>query len=279
MSNEHDYLALDWVKGEIEETLKQARQSLEAYVSNPEDSTRMRFCLTYLHQVYGTLQMVEFYGAALLAEEMEQLAQAILNGEVARIDDAEEVLMRSILQLPSYLEKVRTARRDLPVVILPLLNDLRATRGDSLLSETALFAPNISSGKVIAAEQQSGGERVDNPVQLLRRLRQMYQISLVGLIRNSDLVANLGNLAKVLAKLERLAGSSPSAQLWWVSGAIAEGLSNGSIEAGTSIKMLLGMVDRQIKEAIDTQGDSLKGEVPDRCVRLYRDVLQQSAAP
>ena len=70
MGDNHSFLALDWVKGEIEETLKQARQALEAFVENPEDGTRMRFCLAYLHQVYGTLQMVEFYGAALLAEEM-----------------------------------------------------------------------------------------------------------------------------------------------------------------------------------------------------------------
>ena len=70
MGDRHDYVALEWVKGEIAETLKQARQALEAFVENPQDATRMRFCQTYVHQVHGTLQMVEFYGAALLAEEM-----------------------------------------------------------------------------------------------------------------------------------------------------------------------------------------------------------------
>ena len=64
MGDRHDYVALEWVKGEIAETLKQARQALEAFVENPQDPTRMRFCLTYVHQVQGTLQMVEFYGAA-----------------------------------------------------------------------------------------------------------------------------------------------------------------------------------------------------------------------
>ena len=65
MGDRHDYVALEWVKGEIAETLKQARQALEEFVENPEDSTRLRFCLTYVHQVHGTLQMVEFFGAAL----------------------------------------------------------------------------------------------------------------------------------------------------------------------------------------------------------------------
>ena len=144
MSDRHDYVALEWVKGEIGETLKQARQALEAFVENPQDPTRMRFCLTYVHQVHGTLQMVEFYGAALLAEEMEQLAKALMEGRVANQGEALEVLMQAILQLPVYLDRIQTARRDLPMVVLPLLNDLRAARGEKLLSETSLFAPDMS---------------------------------------------------------------------------------------------------------------------------------------
>jgi len=147
MSENHSFLALDWVKGEIEETLKQARQALEAHVENPEDAAQMRFCLAYLHQVHGTLQIVEFYGAALLAEEMEKLCQALINDQVARIAEGQEVLMRAILQLPPYLDRVKQSRRDLPVVLLPLMNDMRATRGESLLSETALFTPDLDAGE------------------------------------------------------------------------------------------------------------------------------------
>ena len=85
MGDNRSYAALDWVIGEIGETLKQARQSLEAYVENTDDTTRIRFCLTHIHQVHGSLQMVEFYGAALLAEEMEHLAQALMNKSVRRL--------------------------------------------------------------------------------------------------------------------------------------------------------------------------------------------------
>ncbi len=75
MADSRNYAALDWVVGEIGETLKQARQALEAYVENLQDSTRIRFCLTHIHQVHGSLQMLEFSGAALLAEEMEATCQ------------------------------------------------------------------------------------------------------------------------------------------------------------------------------------------------------------
>ena len=61
-----DYTTLAWVKGELDETLKQARHALEAYVEDPADVSQMRFCATYLHQVQGTLRMVELYGAAMV---------------------------------------------------------------------------------------------------------------------------------------------------------------------------------------------------------------------
>lgn len=35
----------------------------------------MRACAAYLHQVQGTLQMVELYAPAMVAEELELLAR------------------------------------------------------------------------------------------------------------------------------------------------------------------------------------------------------------
>lgn len=70
MGNRHDYVTLEWVKGEIVETPEQTHQALEAFIEDPQNPTRMRFCLIYVRQVQGTLQIVGFYGTALLTEEM-----------------------------------------------------------------------------------------------------------------------------------------------------------------------------------------------------------------
>lgn len=262
MSDKHSFLALDWVKGEIEETLKQARQALEAFVENPEDEAQMRFCLAYLHQVLGTLQMVEFYGAALLAEEMEALCQALIAGKVARVADGQEVLMRAILQLPPYLERVKESRRDLPVVLLPLLNDIRAVCGESLLSETALFAPDLSAGE--RAPIQMGEDEIDPSA--LKRIRQAYQLALLGVLRNEALPDNLNRLAQVFSRLEKTAGASPLRELWQIGAALVEGVAEKNIDLGTSVKMLLGQIDRQLR----TAGDSQKQRTP---VDLLKNLL------
>src|SRR3990167_9962195 len=85
MVNRHDYMALEWVKGDIAETLKQARSALDAYVETLDDDA-LNQCLAGIHQVHGALQMVEFYGAALLAEEIEELALALQAGHVGQRD-------------------------------------------------------------------------------------------------------------------------------------------------------------------------------------------------
>ena len=51
----------------------------------------MRACLTALHQVHGTLKMVEIEGPVMVAGEMEALAQALMNDQVPDVGHAQEL--------------------------------------------------------------------------------------------------------------------------------------------------------------------------------------------
>lgn len=138
------HAALGWVKPELDETLRQVRNEVEYFVEAPADATRMRLCAGYLHQVQGTLRMVELYAPAMVAEELEQLAVAIGNGEVTERDESCATLMRGSVLLPDYLERLQNGHRDIPIVLLPLLNEIRAARGMAGINESVLlaFAPD-----------------------------------------------------------------------------------------------------------------------------------------
>lgn len=259
MGDRHDYVALDWVKGEIEEVLKQAQYELEAYVETPDDTARMKFCLTYLHQVRGTLQMVEFYGAALLAEEMEAVAQAMLDDNVSNPAEAREVLMQAILQLPNYLEHVKLGHRDLPVVLLPVLNDLRGSRGESLLSETSLFQPSIKVSAPLSTEQSrkfSDKQFID----LVRKLRQMYQVALLGLLKGKDVEHNLTYLQKVTARLAKLLVDTPDESLWSVACSVLEGITGKGISLNSAIKELLKQLEPELKRLVQFGPSQIENE-------------------
>ena len=112
----------------------------------------------------GVLRVVEVYGAALLAEEMEQTSRWMAGSETdaRQYVDGLDALMRSSVQLPTYLERVLGGGRDLALVLLPLLNDLRAVRGAPLLSEGTLLSLNLSSEQAPAARETVAPDRADD---------------------------------------------------------------------------------------------------------------------
>ncbi|MGF6671575.1 Hpt domain-containing protein [Pseudomonas monsensis] len=250
MGDRHDYVALEWVKGEIAETLKQAHQAIEAVLEDPQAFPGLDECLDYIHQVHGSLQMVEFYGAALLAEEMEHLVEALQHERVSHRDEALHLLLQALGQLPIYLDRVQGARRDLPLVVLPLINDLRSARGESLLSETSLFSPQLPQLPPLSAQALALLEPAELP-NVLRKLRQMLQMALVGLLREQDDQTHLEYLAKVFQRLEAMSGDAPLSPLWQVASALVEGMREGAIANSPALRSLFKDADKELKRLLE----------------------------
>ncbi len=245
-----DFSTLTWVKTELDETLNRAKEALKAYVEDTEDTNQLQFCVTYLHQIQGTLKMVELYGAAMVAEEMEWVAKDLIEGSITDVDAAYDVLMQSILQLPDYLERIELGHKDVPIVLLPLVNDLRAVRSEKLLSESALFNPNLDLGvpeRVLENDVSLKGKQLNTA---LLKIRSIYQTALLNWIKNDD-NKGLNNMQLVISKLQMILSPQYLKQLFWTYSGLVEGLLDNSIEDNFSIKQIGGKVDHLIKELID----------------------------
>ncbi|MFK5913362.1 MAG: Hpt domain-containing protein [Woeseiaceae bacterium] len=254
-----DSNTLKWVKSEIDDTLKQAQTSLEAYVEDTDDESQIRFCINYLHQVHGTLQMVELHGAALAVEEMEKLSKAIFDDSVNNKTDAYETLMQGILQIPDYLEHLLAGNPDMPVVLLPLLNDIRAARNEALLSEGALFTPDLS---VDAPAIQNQGVTLDGGLPALaKKLRHNYHLGLLSWFQNKNPKQGLQKIADVMSELVNAAESDEARRVFWIANGLIESLKDDGVDTSVAVKMLLGHVDRQVKKIID-EGELALDENP-----------------
>ena len=276
MGNAIDHSTLNWVKQEIDETLKQARHALEAYVENPADVTQLRFMYNYIHQVHGTLYMVELYGAALLTEEMEKLSQALMADEVSQKDSAYELLMRSIIQLPDYLEKIQSGLRDDPLILMPLLNDLRAARGEHLLSESVLVAPHLKTEVKVPVTRKDTG--MDGQ-QLAKKLRHHFQLGLLGWYRNQDPTGSLKKLRMVLTQLEEGCDEEILVRIFWVASGLVEALLDGGLGASVAMNKMLGQVDREVKRLIDEGENTLaQSASPDLLTNLLYYIIRATSA-
>src|SRR6202035_4335969 len=94
------------VAKELTATLNEARAALEAYAERSDQNVFLEKCADQLHLAHRVLRLVE---------------------------------------VSTYLERVLSGGRDLALVLLPLLNDLRSVRGSPLLSEGTLLLLNLKS--------------------------------------------------------------------------------------------------------------------------------------
>ncbi len=259
--NEVNAQALHIVAQELASTLNDARASLEASLERPGDAAPLSNISDLLKQARGVLRVVEVHGGALLAEEMEHTARFLARGADARQQaDGLDALMRAIVQLPTYLERVLGGGRDLALVLLPLLNDLRAVRGASLLSEGTLLSLNLISEQQPRPQPQDDTAGLTLP-QRARRLRPRFQFALLGLIRGDRVGLRVDTLIEVAEQIEAAATTAPVFQLWWVVGALLEALKSGGLEDSASIKRLLGQADRELRRLYEL-GEDRYAEAP-----------------
>jgi len=256
-----DQTSLAWIKPEIDACLARAAEALERYAENGFQGDSAQLALAELHQVQGVLRIMELYGAALVAEEMERLLAEVIADRVKRMEDALTSLLRASLQLPDYLESLQAGNRDVPIVLLPLLNDLRSCRGEQLLSESVLLIPpadpELPPNLPHPPERLAAGALERN----LIAIRRAWQFALLEWFRGKDSDAGLARIGDLSDELLKVLWVRSARKLWWVAGAVVEALREHTLDASISVKLLFGRLDREIKRLID-QGEGLYAEEP-----------------
>jgi chemosensory pili system protein ChpA (sensor histidine kinase/response regulator) len=250
-------VAVKKVKCEVDAIIEEARAKLEEYVENESDTSLLTEVSTSLVQVERTLQLVHINGAAVLAREMCDVIDGLIDDSIQQQDKAQECLSRGILQMSDYLEYVQAGNKDLPVVLLPLLNDLRGVREAPLLSEHILFFPDLDDIAVPAVSAKIG-----MPAQeYAKKIRYGYQIGLVGIIQNKEIDIAATKMCKVAIRLHQCSTENASRRLWWVTSAIAQALAIEGLTTSMGLASLLGQVDRQIKQFIVLDESSFASQI------------------
>ncbi len=247
-----DYTALGWVKPELDETLRQARVEIEAFAEDPTDASRMRFCASYLHQVQGTLRMVELYAPAMVAEEMELLALSLIEGDSAQRDENCSTLMRGVVLLPDYLERLQSGHKDIPIVLLPLLNELRAARGEKGLNESVLFAPDLHKPLPDAVNNDPSPPRKEREAKAAPLLSQLHEALADWPEQGAPQSAS--ELAGAIDGLVAQAGEEAGRRMLWVAGCVASALRDEALSPSPGLRQAFASVEREARRLFEDDG-------------------------
>ena len=242
MATAREHFALDWIKADLLETLNDARIALDDYAEQGNDEMRMRACLTGLHQVHGTLVMLELKGVTQLADHLEQLAQAMLAKSVEDEAAAGQALMQGILELPGYLDELQRGADDNVSTSMPLVNEIR-----ELMQQAPLVDPAGASLREGASDQVIARFNAIGGPEKVIRIRSAYQNVLLSILKGEDRSAAVGTLGKIAIGLEKVTEGAPLARQWQAFAEFVDSLKKHTGVLESEAVKLLRRVDLEIK--------------------------------
>ena len=256
-----------WIKQEIEQQLKQVNSDLENYsdsLSNEKNSKAssalLKSCRDTLSEIIQTMAMTGIQGGERLTFEMHAVVDGLLTGKVKDHKTSLKVLKKGSFQTVEYLQHLQDGFADLPVVILPLLNELRAARGVELLSELLVFLPEegaIGNGQIGTDEYIS--IIPEKRERTYRHLRMHFQQALLNWFNDTHSDKALQKIQTLSHDLIRIHEAVSIRVLWWLSQALAQGLRDNRLDHGVAVKMVMGNMER----LIDRFSQKDEGELED----------------
>ena len=254
------FASLSLVKEQIDESLKLAETSIEQFVEESGSELQIKTAIEQFAQIKGVFRMINLPGASLLSEELEQLGHKILAHQDRDNDQLLASVTNAIMVLFHYLEYVDTKKRALPVLLIPTINEVRFFLLKPLISESNFYQLNqFPEQWPVLFDQAPDLQQIGTRG---RRLRHMYQVGLLGLIRDENIGTNARTMAHGLTEFAKLCGNAPVSKLWWLALAILEAIEMQKVSMNVTRKALLGLVDRQIKQVINEGDLALNKEPP-----------------
>jgi chemosensory pili system protein ChpA (sensor histidine kinase/response regulator) len=266
--------AISWVRADLDKCLENVRDNLEAFAGDPSRRDSLVAVQEELERLNLTFLTMQQRGAGILTDEMIAVGGHLLHNGNANAEESLNALTDAVVVLPSYLDRLQAGHEDLPILLLPTLNELRATHDESLLSEGTLFAPDLN----VIVPELSGSEAdaiaSNEFAAFSRRIRSLYQGALLGWLKEQSKDSLLEPMQQVCRKLYIRLGRNDLRRLWWIAEKAMQGLRDGSIDNDLPLRRLFARLDLTLK-AMAEGGE--RGPSGDTITALSRALLFYAA--
>jgi hypothetical protein len=252
---------LNLVRKEVDGALDQATVQLEHYAESGNADDLKGF-LGEIQQVRGTFKMLDFRAGERLCEELADTGRSFaqLKGEHRNALDA---FSKAIMILKRYVEMVTNGQLVAPGLLLEVINEVRKSRQEKALPGAYFFMTNLRP-------------KLDIPPAPLhsvlipyRRVRQLFQLGLLGAMRNQDRKGALNIMGRAVSRIEKVARGHQTWGFWYAVKAAIESLNQESFEINTSRVMLMRALDGQIRKLENSDGKLIIEKQPDWLLKEF----------
>lgn len=203
------------------------RQRASAWVEQPTDKNALEQLAAACVECRDVSRLIGSHGVSRLCSEWLELLGGILAQQLDTRMDVAPVALTAAARLEEYIAWLRTGRKDIPLALLPVLNNLRACRHAPLLTEALVVSPEFD----FASPDKPPFEQIETQRQVLGDARLVFVPALLEWLRQRAGTASSGGQEQ--AALQRLSGIcaelADSMQAGWgdlmlAVGALVEGL-------------------------------------------------------
>ncbi|MSQ98902.1 MAG: hypothetical protein EXR85_06360, partial [Xanthomonadales bacterium] len=239
--------AIRWVRQDLDEALQVVRDNLEAFAADTSERAPLKIVQDRLEQLNLTFLTMEQKGASILTDEMIAVGGHMLHNGKANDAESLAALTDAVIVLPSYLDRLQAGHDDLPILLLPTLNELRATYDETLLSEGALFAPQLDVMVPELGGSGSNAVAANDFSVFSNRIRNHYQMGLLGWLKAQSNMALLQPLLQVCNTLHTRLSRHSLRRLWWIAEMTISGFRDGAVDNDLPLRRMFARLDLTLK--------------------------------
>ncbi len=252
MSQVNRLQSLDLILEDVSAETNLAINALEQY-SSTGDKKPLKKALSHIQKLKGVFTLLEMAGAERLLLDAMRLIKTLPKLKPENRKRLLGVITTALARLMRYGEHISQKPYDMPQLLLPSINELRASANVPILSESIFFGPDGSKQrknrqKVFVTSEESAARS--------RHFRQMYQIGLIEVIRQTNLVGGLKMMQKAIGKLDEECPRPHSPNLWWITIALLQAYADNTLSLTKTRLKLFSRLDRQIRK-VENKSENL----------------------
>jgi hypothetical protein len=252
-----NFNSLRIVNEELDHTIKQAATEFEAYLADSVERSYLDSCVENLGQIAGVFRLLQYPGAIALAEEMETLVKEIASDESLK-ENKVSALTHAFFVLHRYIEYIATRQYEMPILVVVYVNEMRVARGASLLLEQSMYPELAQAIRDKALPPGEGEPQLDELNSAIGRLRHMYQVGLLGVIKDQSSAMHFQLMSRAMSRATAMLGNHSNSGFWQLASAFLTCLAAGDFELTLHRKRYLAAIEKLMRDLVNKGVSSLE---------------------
>ena len=237
-----------WIKPALFQSMLQAMDSVEE-MEKSRNLDQRDLVSKHLHQIQGSLQMVELDAASVYAEDLEALTAGLSPNYSEDSATAVQCIKDGLTHLSRYLSSIEHQAPLSPLVLVDNINIVRDLTGKERASLYEFFNPPME----FRDDDFDGSFDFtdDKRTTVLHHLGYRFRQALLSWLQGQDQAQSLESMKTLMSYLRQLGGLDVLNQLWWVACGFIEAIQLSHIQPDAEIKTLFAELDLEINRMRD----------------------------